>query len=287
MADFITRLFERSFGLLETVQPVLPSRFEHPSYDELPSASPPAIEAGSYQKVSHPEEIPDARPVTEKMYGENNKDPQKPDSARLSPILTEDEPNIEKPSIFPLTEKVTHQQHLVHSESSTDKEPATTNMRDLKSTARPSLRSKYTSDERSMLSKQTVASVPSTELRDSDTDEDSTISSGRRAIRPIVRLHHNEEKQQITNHRSNAISKTSNADAKTSLLPIDRAKTIRNDVSSAETHSSHEPRSIKVTIGCVDVKAIMQQTPQPRPAKPLSPKLSLDEYLKSRNGGQH
>lgn len=44
---------------------------------------------------------------------------------------------------------------------------------------------------------------------------------------------------------------------------------------------------IKVNIGRVDVRAVMQQAPSPRQRKATpKPKLSLDDYLKQRDGGQ-
>lgn len=44
--------------------------------------------------------------------------------------------------------------------------------------------------------------------------------------------------------------------------------------------------TVKVTIGRIDVRAVMQQTPSPqRRAEPTKPRLSLDDYLKQRGGG--
>lgn len=44
--------------------------------------------------------------------------------------------------------------------------------------------------------------------------------------------------------------------------------------------------TIKVTIGRIDVRAVMQQVPVPEPAKTPTPRLSLDDYLRSRDGGK-
>jgi len=44
--------------------------------------------------------------------------------------------------------------------------------------------------------------------------------------------------------------------------------------------------TIKVTIGRIEVKAVMQQPPPKQTIKPHAPKLSLDDYLKQRNAGK-
>jgi hypothetical protein len=52
-----------------------------------------------------------------------------------------------------------------------------------------------------------------------------------------------------------------------------------------EAPAKPEP-TIKVTIGRIDVRAVMQEAPPARRTAPQPPKLSLDEYLKQRNGGR-
>lgn len=47
-----------------------------------------------------------------------------------------------------------------------------------------------------------------------------------------------------------------------------------------------EPPTIRVTIGRIDVRAIASPTPPRQAPKPNIPKLSLEDYLKSRNGGK-
>jgi len=50
--------------------------------------------------------------------------------------------------------------------------------------------------------------------------------------------------------------------------------------------SPKEPPSIHVTIGRVEVRAVMPSVAAPKPAPPSGPKLSLEDYLKQRNGGR-
>lgn len=58
------------------------------------------------------------------------------------------------------------------------------------------------------------------------------------------------------------------------------------DKTAPEAPSNAEPPAIRVTIGRVDVKAIMPQTPAPRPATARPHSLSLADYLKQREGGR-
>ncbi len=56
---------------------------------------------------------------------------------------------------------------------------------------------------------------------------------------------------------------------------------------SEKRGAASTPPTIKVTIGRIDVRAVMQQAPSPqRRTAPPKPKLKLDDYLKQRNGGQ-
>jgi len=71
---------------------------------------------------------------------------------------------------------------------------------------------------------------------------------------------------------------------------------IRPQVARADESNSHakgaakappaEPAApvIRVTIGRVDVRAVSAPAPPPRRQAPTGPKLSLEEYLRSRNG---
>ena len=58
---------------------------------------------------------------------------------------------------------------------------------------------------------------------------------------------------------------------------------------SAEQDEAHDPSffaspEIRVTIGRIEVRAIIPPTVSQSPAAPRTPKISLDDYLRSRNG---
>lgn len=56
---------------------------------------------------------------------------------------------------------------------------------------------------------------------------------------------------------------------------------------SISVREPEAPPSIRVTIGRVDVRAVMPLAPAPRaPSERKSPRLTLDEYLSQRTGGQ-
>jgi hypothetical protein len=53
-----------------------------------------------------------------------------------------------------------------------------------------------------------------------------------------------------------------------------------------EQLAANQPPAIHVTIGRVEVRAVMAPGPPPKAATPPGPKISLEEYLKQRNGGR-
>jgi len=59
---------------------------------------------------------------------------------------------------------------------------------------------------------------------------------------------------------------------------------VRKDLSVVDQRSSTTPPIIRVTIGRVEVRAVHQPTPAPKPAKASPPKLSLEDYLHKREG---
>ncbi len=57
----------------------------------------------------------------------------------------------------------------------------------------------------------------------------------------------------------------------------------RPDVQEIESHGI----TVRfVSIGRVEVRAIMPPVAAPKPTPPSAPKLSLEDYLKQRNGGK-
>ena len=60
---------------------------------------------------------------------------------------------------------------------------------------------------------------------------------------------------------------------------------VRKDLSAVDQRSSTTPPIIRVTIGRVDVRAVHQPTPAPKPTKASPPKLSLEDYLHKRERG--
>jgi hypothetical protein len=67
--------------------------------------------------------------------------------------------------------------------------------------------------------------------------------------------------------------------APSSFEPARNSRAARNDSSS--------PRAIHITIGRIEVRAVHPPPePVPRRSAPASPKISLEQYLKDRNGGR-
>jgi hypothetical protein len=65
---------------------------------------------------------------------------------------------------------------------------------------------------------------------------------------------------------------------------IGRRKPSPSSVPSPQP-SSNEPPAIHVTIGRVEVRAVMSPSALPKARSRVAPRPSLEEYLKQRNGG--
>jgi hypothetical protein len=68
--------------------------------------------------------------------------------------------------------------------------------------------------------------------------------------------------------------------------PISPLKSAESPFFPARQPSSNEPSAIHVTIGRIEVRAVMQQVATPKTESPAAPRLSLEDYLKQRNGGR-
>jgi hypothetical protein len=66
--------------------------------------------------------------------------------------------------------------------------------------------------------------------------------------------------------------------------PLARADDSNARASEAANKGETAASTIRVTIGRVDVRAVTASTPPPRRETPPAPKLSLEEYLRSRSG---
>ena len=93
------------------------------------------------------------------------------------------------------------------------------------------------------------------------------------------------------------VFKTSKASSPSAIRPAPRlpaaGKIIETRPASRQNYfdapqaepASNPPPAINVTIGRVEVRAIQEPAPKQKPAKPAAPKLSLENYLQPRNGG--
>jgi hypothetical protein len=84
---------------------------------------------------------------------------------------------------------------------------------------------------------------------------------------------------------------TTTASKKTSQIvvqpeTVSPLKPAESTLAPARQPSSSEPSAIHVTIGRIEVRAVMQQVATPKAESPAAPRLSLEDYLKQRNGGR-
>ena len=71
--------------------------------------------------------------------------------------------------------------------------------------------------------------------------------------------------------------------APTQVARADDSNSRANETANETTGETAAP-VIRVTIGRIDVRAVNASAPQARRAMPAAPKLSLEEYLRSRSG---
>jgi len=72
------------------------------------------------------------------------------------------------------------------------------------------------------------------------------------------------------------------------VTPADEPEPSQRAERGPASATSSSPPTIEVTIGRVEVRAVHPPTPvaRPKPAAPVAPRLSLEEYLRNQNGGR-
>jgi hypothetical protein len=287
MSDFLTNLAARALNRAEAARPRLASRFEPPllagafssafAHDAEMTATDAFIEAPSSQTT-------EARPSNFAQPPIDSLTNQKPaaltefreasdaKSARRQP--NESTPQLDRP---PLDDKL----RLIPTASSsetTEHEP-----RQLKADVAPSRESRVEQgEERARMSEQTTA-------------EGSRVSPSERFF-DDAGLRRLEERVR----RQEALQRERQQQAEAaSIVPAAPQKFVDPRASVGPPLAQPPPAlpapgeiaepnapSINVTIGRIDVRAVMPQTPAPvRAAARPRPALSLEDYLKQREGG--
>jgi hypothetical protein len=313
MSDFLTRMVERTLGLSEVVQPFVPAAFArspvgkdsfHPPQDATGDSSdgqdgntgstelhngtpslfvdrPPPSSDGEYDSGHLPVSGSCEKSVNVPNQLKKNREKPAIDQPVDDPVLKAQK---EETLLPPVTIKQSGQSRPfsdpdIHAEGEA---PPIVSTKHKKTSVRGVLPSKGTP----------VTGAPAM------TERTETTLSSKKKTRGVDKL-------TITTVSAAATKKTSMrekdainkgkylvpATEKEAVHPItgmmaDQTHPVLSDLFSDTTGPFSPPPTIKVTIGRIDVRAVMQQAPSPKPIAAAAPKLSLDDYLKKRGGGQ-
>lgn len=287
MSDFITRLVERTLGLCEVVQPVVTPNFgngitKKDGSSTMPSSEEEVLDSGEETqlsefsraevsslraKIASEPNVPNGTTVPERPMRSRNLTGSQPDS---KDHVVEETDKRSKSDPLVSNQKVGEELLLQHKNPPSHGNPS--------------------GDGKA----KEVISAPIETSLNIDLSEKRHTS----AAKP-----HNAKPSPARSAESPRLTeKLQNVDEQVpSLTPLASERLIRPEISFrqeqtepavldhfAEKEASPMLPAMKVTIGHIDVRAVRQQTPSPPRQRKVDPKpkLSLDDYLKQRNGGQ-
>ena len=288
MSDFITRLVERTLGLCEVVQPVVTPNFgngitKKDGSSTMPSSEEEVLDSGEETQLSEFSRA-EVSSLRAKIASEPNVPNRTtvPERPMRSRNLTGSQPD-SKDHVVEETDKRSESDPLVSNQKVG--EELLLQAKDPPSHGNPSGDGKA----------KEVISAPIETSLNIDLSEKRQTSS----VKP-----HNAKASPARSAESQRLTeKLQNVDEQVpSLPPLASERLIRPEISFrqeqtepavpdhhfAEKEASPMLPAMKVTIGHIDVRAVRQQTPSPPRQRKVDPKpkLSLDDYLKQRNGGQ-
>ena len=303
MADFITRLAERALGVAPVVRPVVPSMFapepaSHPTGLERDSEATTSPGDPDRPRAPSARETPPARDAPTGRPADAATSRQKDQSGDALSSATPGSPR-ETPESRP------GPSHL--SESGSSERGATTGKEDQRGPSRPPARHPQTSPETLHRAEPgpTRRGLP----LGPPSAEDESGEAAFRPLRNLLDLGQGETLPPVPSPGAQASSDASQ-DTLASKATPDRPeppdapppvapRMVRPHLDGYLERGPQEPRvaapessgpAIRVTVGRIEVRAITPPPPMPpaqrtTPARP-GPKLSLDDYLKQRSGGQ-
>lgn len=299
MSDFLNNLIARSYGLKPVAQPRLPSCFEPvannawadhtwadhsqafplESEEFVPQSDETKTDA-TYLQATHPQTIhePDAEQALKRSSGvEPQPSDSSPEGARI--VARSIKTEWRQPDDGLMADAANHSQP---GEKASRAE-----------TARPSTQNLAQADRR--------AQVPSSinQAQRSEREAALETDSTRPAAEPGFNEHHTigdapSPSNLSVNHQRNVdLKRRAVAPTKVALQSKESVEQQQVAPVSIKTPSGavaeSSPPNIRVTIGRIDVRAVVpdsKSTPNPAPPCQTHVPLSLEEYLKRRNGGE-
>lgn len=311
MSNSIRRMVKRTFGLGEVVQPLTTPVFadEKNIVEDSPGIIPrgkkssgltekneslpfseiqePSVEVEAEKKSTFPKRSKQSK---ESIITESNiiaKPDKTPDKIINSKGFYENNKNRDRDMLSPQPEKAEK-----HNRLSTNKKSGVVIPGQMKATENIALSSKQllvstnSEEKEKPISRQSAA-------------PENIVLTGKKSM-PDVKLYERKVSEIDSSKPTTLINKLQVADggdhplASKGFIRSERAGNFEQPIPSRTDRLSEQRRTlsatstIKVTIGRIDVRAVMQKaesTPLRRVVPP-KPKLSLDDYLKQRSGGE-
>lgn len=273
MNDYFDNLVAKTLGLTPAVQPRLASLFEPPGMARLPADTEPLA----------PPLVPEeaeilATPMPDSEFMERSKTADRREPVLPAPLAPSDELSDRKPA--KVAERAAPSQSRLTLASSSEREEAgaaSVSLSPREDRAAPHhppaeipLPPSPIIARQTLLIPASLAPTPPPPVSTGQRESRAALSDDGLLVHPTI----------ATGVKPRADSEP--ADPREPDASFDGIAT-----PSLESVAKPEPApTIKITIGRVDVRAVMQPQPAPRPTPERRPALSLDEYLKQRSEGK-
>lgn len=266
MGDYLARIIERARGTAQIVQPLTPTLFDRETPDRAPledslaahedhdAASSPKPDSSVLKAAQKPLEL---HPMDDDIMSWDNSMGRKEDSLSQPECSKRSlgEQKSEQPPVRPATEPVAREDTPNRQSKAPDLVPTESGIDASESFGKTPVNTPR------------VSSVKPRQLM---------ARSGHRGVHldrieppltcPSVNHHFGERSIEVNLSHPSSSSGLTNAVSREQLV-------------------STVPPAIKITIGRIDVRAVTEQKARPRRESQPTPELSLDEYLRRRNGG--
>jgi hypothetical protein len=321
MSDYLMRLVERLRPGRETLQPALPSRFEPAKASAAPDmfwreadeSFAVADDKGGHNS-SAARLIPDDVARQKSLSMDDTLDQREDGGSTARAATQTPRPNHEPEKLLVETKRLIQRNQLRPERPTDHRQQAATNIRDGTTTIHGTSPSPTVRGPRIEPREGATTERPVTPVRLTEQDQFALSPSRLRRIAPedeSLRSRAALESLQSGQSRLEASkleSKTNPGRAEQELqheregpasFPTSKSAALRGELLLSSASFGHRTRSaedeahdakffaspeIRVTIGRIEVRAITPPAVSQSPAAPRTPKISLDDYLRSRNG---
>ena len=282
MANFFTRLAERSLGLSPVVQPAIASRFS--SRSALPDATNPLQPISPVpEQLLTPEPYTTIKPITAQVEPEISIETSVPNRSAILPSPTPTSPtSLEstlQPSILPelrAKQSISPAAHPIDPPPSVGEKASQVPLEPFRVLHQ---------NERIPVENHPSLAIghPNSETRSAPSAIPANSSNQQDALVPVPSIISQSPGTQQPDKSDRSPESRSVLSAPGRIQPALRSIVPSSEFSQAPVDRESLPPTVRVSIGRVEVRAIMPTAPAPK-AAPVRPRLavSLNDYLKQR-----